>query len=84
MQKFLDGWKMAKIILILKGGRSANETSSYRPIHLLNTINKQFQTLIRTRLENVYINTKLILEKIGLWYIANDLPLIATAKEQDV
>lgn len=49
-QTFPDRWKMARVALILKGGKPPELSSSYRPICMLNTISKLFEILIRNRL----------------------------------
>ena len=43
-------WKVSQIITILKPGKPAEETSSYRPISLLPILSKLFENLFLTRL----------------------------------
>lgn len=50
-QIFPAEWKIAKLILIPKGLPSA-ENPKYRPICLLNTINKVYESMVRSRLED--------------------------------
>jgi len=50
---FPDRWKRQKLLLLPKPGKPAGETSSYRPICLLDTIGKVFERVIATRLNAV-------------------------------
>lgn len=49
-QAFPEEWKLAKVILILKGGKPPELANSYKPLCMLNTISKLMETLIRNRL----------------------------------
>nr|CAH7729394.1 unnamed protein product [Callosobruchus chinensis] len=51
-QLFPDLWKRAKVVLLHKGGKPTELPSSYRPICLLDTVGKLFETMIRRRLQN--------------------------------
>lgn len=50
-QEFPDRWKTAKLVLILKGGKSMESPSSYRPICLIDTLAKLYEGMLRNRLE---------------------------------
>lgn len=50
LRYFPDEWKIAKIILIQKPGKPADEPNSYRPISLLGTLSKVLEKLIYSRL----------------------------------
>lgn len=50
-QVFPDRWKMARVCLLLKSGKSMESSSAFRPICLLDTMSKLFEALIRGRLE---------------------------------
>nr|CAH7734770.1 unnamed protein product [Callosobruchus chinensis] len=50
-QEFPREWKVAKIILFLKSGKSPGSPSAYRPICLLDTVGKLYELLLRERLE---------------------------------
>lgn len=50
--KFLSEWKHQKLVLIRKGNKPTNLTSSYRPICLLDTMGKALEGLILHRLED--------------------------------
>lgn len=50
---FPKAWKMAKIIVIPKPGKSLEDPESYRPISLLATISKVFEKLFRNRLDDL-------------------------------
>ena len=43
-------WKHARLISILKPGKDPAQTSSYRPISLLDTIGKLFEEILLTRI----------------------------------
>jgi hypothetical protein len=49
---FPTSWKRAKIIMLLKPLKPASNPSSYRPISLLCTLSKLFETLIHNRLKH--------------------------------
>lgn len=49
---FPKEWKVAKLVVILKGDKPLDDPKSYRPICLLNTIGKFFERIIKTRIEN--------------------------------
>nr|CAH7755117.1 unnamed protein product [Callosobruchus chinensis] len=51
-QLFPDLLKRAKVVLLHKGGKPTELPSSYRPICLLDTVGKLFETTIRRRLQN--------------------------------
>nr|CAI5853258.1 unnamed protein product [Callosobruchus analis] len=51
-QLFPDVWKRAKVVLLHKGGKPPELPSSYRPICLLDTVGKLFETMIRMRLQD--------------------------------
>lgn len=44
--QFLDNWKVAKLILIPKHGKNMDKPSDFRPICLLNVLNKLFEKII--------------------------------------
>lgn len=48
---FPSQWKVAQIILVLKPGKPAEETTSYRPISLLPILSKMFEKLFFGRLK---------------------------------
>jgi len=50
--EFPTEWKVLKLVLIHKGDKPLENTSSYRPISLLNTIGKLFEHIIKSRIEN--------------------------------
>jgi hypothetical protein len=50
LEYFLNQWKVAQIILLLKPGQPPNVTTSYRPISLLPTLSKVFEKLLYHRL----------------------------------
>lgn len=47
---FPDEWKVAKVVLLLKPGKSTLEPSSYRPLCLLDTYGKFLESMIVNRL----------------------------------
>lgn len=49
--EFPDEWKVARVVLLLKNGKPPDMSSSYRPLCLLNTLSKVFETLIKNRLQ---------------------------------
>lgn len=48
---FPVAWKIATLVLLLKGNKLLEQLSSYRPICLLNTVGKFFEKVIKRRLE---------------------------------
>ena len=56
---FPESWKLAKIIVVLKPGKPAEEPSSYRPISLLTAISKLFERLLMIRLNPIIQENKL-------------------------
>jgi len=62
LQYFPNPWKTAKIILIPKTGKPAEETASHRPISLLSTLSKVFEKLIRSRLHKIVDELGIILQ----------------------
>ena len=50
-EKFPVEWKVARVVLLQKGGRSMEEASAFRPICLINTMGKLYELLLRERLE---------------------------------
>ena len=50
-QTFPEEWKLARVVFLLKGGKSPEDPSAYRPLCLLNTLSKLYEGLIRLRLE---------------------------------
>ncbi|KAI8129373.1 Retrovirus-related Pol polyprotein from type-1 retrotransposable element R1 [Lucilia cuprina] len=44
-------WKIQKLVLLRKGTKPLNEPSSYRPLCMINTLGKLFESLISTRLD---------------------------------
>jgi hypothetical protein len=53
-------WKVAKIILHLKSGKSPNEPMSYRPISLLPILSKIYEKLLLRRLLPIVGNRRLL------------------------
>lgn len=49
-QTFPDRWKVARLVLLLKGDKPPNLPSSYRPLCMLSSMSKLFETLIKNRL----------------------------------
>lgn len=49
-QEFPSDWKLTKMVLILKMGKSNEDPPAFRPLSLLNTVSKLFEALIRMRL----------------------------------
>lgn len=58
-----QNFKVAKVIPILKPGKSAKDASSYRPISLLNATGKILERIIYERLNN-YIEEKKLLPNV--------------------
>ena len=50
-QEFPEDWKMAKVVLIPKAKKPPELSSSYRPLCMLNAINKLLEALVRNRLQ---------------------------------
>lgn len=50
-QEFPKLWKLARVILLLKNGKSIEQASAFRPICLLDTMGKLYEMLLRERLE---------------------------------
>ena len=50
-QRFPKKWKLANVVLIPKQGKPLSESSSFRPICLLDCVGKVYETLIRNRIE---------------------------------
>lgn len=50
-QNFPKKWKVAKVVFLLKGGKSPQDPSAYRPLCLLNTFSKLYEGMVRLRLE---------------------------------
>lgn len=50
-QQFPRQWKLAKVILLWKSGRSIDSPTAYRPICLLDVMGKLYEALIQRRLE---------------------------------
>lgn len=48
---FPKRWKVAKVVLLKKGGKPDGEASSYRPLYLLNEEGKIFEGIIKNRME---------------------------------
>lgn len=48
---FSDEWKKSRLVLIPKPGRNLDASSEYRPICLLNTLAKLYESIILARLE---------------------------------
>jgi hypothetical protein len=48
---FPMAWKFATLVLLRKGDKPQNQTSSYRPICLLSCVGKLFERLLFNRLE---------------------------------
>jgi hypothetical protein len=57
---FLEQWKVAQIILILKPGKSPNELTLYRSISLLPIVSKLFEKLLLKRLLRMVENDGVI------------------------
>lgn len=51
VEKFLDRWKVARIMLIKKEGQPDGEASSYRPLCLLTEQGKMMERIIKNRIE---------------------------------
>lgn len=51
LQEFPSEWKIAKVILAQKKGQESKEATTYRPICLLKTMDKLYESLIRSTLE---------------------------------
>lgn len=49
---FPKSWKEQKLVLLRKGDKPLNETSSYRPLCMLDTTSKLFECLLLKRLED--------------------------------
>lgn len=49
---FIKDWKNKKLILLRKGNKPINQTSSFRPLCLLDTMGKLLEGLLLTRLES--------------------------------
>lgn len=60
LQYFPLQWKLAQVIVILKPGKPAYETSSYRPISLLPILSKVLEILIQKILMPIVDATKVI------------------------
>ena len=52
-------WKLAKIVPVLKPGKSPNEGTSYRPLSLLSPIAKVLEKLILPEITNNIDNIKI-------------------------
>lgn len=50
--QFPDMWKRAKVVLLLKQGKSMEEVSSFKAICLLDGLGKTYEALIKGRLED--------------------------------
>lgn len=63
---FLMEWKLAKLILIRKPGKTENTPSSFRPFALLNTLGKLYEIIFDSRVKS-YLdeNGKLFHKQIG-------------------
>lgn len=57
---FPNEWKTAKIIMILKPGKSTEEVTSYRPISLLPMLSKVFEKIYIKKLNEIIKSNKLI------------------------
>lgn len=55
---FQEPWKVGKVILIPKPGRDLGLPSAYRPICLLNTLGKLYETTLRRQLVKALDATK--------------------------
>jgi len=49
---FMQSWKVAKLVLLSKGEKPQDNPSYYRPIYLLNTVNKLFERGYRKSYQN--------------------------------
>lgn len=50
-QTFPSEWKVPKVVLLPKKDKDLNESTAYRPLCLLNTLSKLYETLIKSRLQ---------------------------------
>ena len=53
--RFFDDWKKQRLVLLRKGNKPLEEASSYRPICLLDTMEKLLEELILQRLQSLLV-----------------------------